>query len=65
MSNNQPIVEFGSVSYTVDENDNSIYRIEVIRNGDLNYDSRVNFNVVGGTATGEDYYLSPNQEVHF
>ena len=60
-----PTVEFGSVSYTVDENDSSIYRIEVIRNGELNHDSWVNFNVVGGTATGEDYDLYPNQEVHF
>ncbi|MGK7959737.1 Calx-beta domain-containing protein, partial [Crocosphaera sp.] len=65
MSNSQPSVEFGSISYTVDESDTSFYRIEVIRNGSLNYDSRVNFNVVGGTATGDDYYLSPQQEVHF
>ncbi len=65
---NSPTVEFGEVSYTVKENNGYsapfTYVVEVIRSGDLNSNSYVNLNVLGGTANeGEDYYL--NNQVYF
>ncbi|ACB49590.1 hypothetical protein cce_0239 [Crocosphaera subtropica ATCC 51142] len=53
---NSPTVEFGSVSYTLNEDQGYTMVVEVIRSGDLSFESIVNLNVLGGTATaGDDY----------
>ncbi|MDJ0660012.1 MAG: Calx-beta domain-containing protein, partial [Crocosphaera sp.] len=59
-----PTVEFGSLSYTVNEDDGLTYVVEVIRNGDTSFDSMVHLEIVGGTADlGIDYNLLNG--VHF
>ena len=56
-------VEFGQVSYQVNEQQGYVLVAEIIRTGDLSLDSMVEVNVVGGTATEgsyEDYYYLNN-----
>ena len=58
-----PTVEFGQVSYQVNEQQGYVLVAEIIRTGDLSLDSMVEVNVVGGTATEgsyEDYYYLNN-----
>ncbi|MGB5596457.1 MAG: Calx-beta domain-containing protein, partial [Crocosphaera sp.] len=51
-----PTVEFGAVSYTVNEDQGTSMVVEVIRSGDLSFDSHVFLDAVGGDATlGSDY----------
>ncbi|MGK7942206.1 MAG: Ig-like domain-containing protein, partial [Crocosphaera sp.] len=50
-----PTVEFSQVSYQVNEQEGYVLVAEIIRTGDLTFDSGVQLNVVGGTATEGRY----------
>ena len=59
-----PIVEFGSVSYQVSEEEAISIAVTLTRSGDTSFDSLVRINPVGGTATlGLDYGF--NNVIHF